>query len=254
MNHANLRALILSNQSSDHRLMRFNASGRNIDVRIYSGAKITSYPDGHWELTLKPRNLSGPAVDFINMITPADFIVKKQKPHVYKFGDEDYLAKEAIFHFDCKGEWAATQGSIIFGAGLVEKTKALRVLTRRVRKKVQPQLRLLGADKFPAQRNRNGYLVYIRRDEDAEINALMGVLDGVDVVKNLTTLMHVCGMHDLFGQGNKNWTTTSEFRPKAIIDKILRRVSVHKLVILEKYDDRNRKAANRPKASTRRAA
>lgn len=259
MNHANLKALILSNQRSHHRLMTFNANANtdDITVRIHYGVEIISRPNGTWTLSFNSANASGPAVDLVNLLTGPDFIIKKMKPRTYKF-NEDFLSAEAQFNFSPDGTFTATEGSVIEVADLKEKTKALHVLTRRVRKKVQPQLRLLGADKFKHELDSRGHRKYTRYEEDAEIKALVNILDGNDIVKNMKIIRDVCDMSHFFGQGSRySWNNsqeTSEFRPKQIIDKILRRVAANKLAILEKYDERNRKATDRQESGTRRAA
>lgn len=257
MKYETIKAVFLSNQRSDHRLFRINTKPEfnGFIVDIYYGAKIISYPTGKFDIEINCRSLSGPAVDLINMVTPDNFVLKKNKPRTYKLG-ESWLGQECKFHVKADGTWFNTNDCIIANdEELKEKTKALHVLTRRVRKKVQPQIRLLGPEPFKPETDERGYRKYQNRGDLSEVDALMNVLDGKAVVQNLKLLCDLCDMEPLFGQGNR-WSRngTSEFQPKKIIDKILRRVSANKLAILEKYDERNRKAANRSKGNTRRAA
>ena len=252
MNHDTLKQLLLSNQRSDHRMISFMAESPDgtIIMNLHYGAKVISKDDKSWNLEVQPEHLSGPIVDMINLITPPDFVIKKSKPRVFTFNGTDYLGKNSAFRFNSDGTWDIT-GEYIDGSQIKEKTKELHKLTRRIRKKVQPQLRLLGPKAFRYDRDNR----YTLRQQGNEIDILMNLLDGKDVKKNLTAAMHVCDMTSYFGQGS--WygrNTTSDFKPKAIIDKILRRVSANKLAILEKYDERNRKTTNRPKVDTRRAA
>jgi len=222
-----------------------------IKMNLYYGAEVISYDNESWDLKLSPESLSGGVVDLINLITPPDFVIKKSKPRVFTFNGLDYLGKNSAFTFNKDGTWEVT-GDIISGANIKEKTKELHKLTRRIRKKVQPQLRLLGKEAFRFDRENR----YSLRHAGTELDILMNLLDGKDIKKNLTALMHVCDMTHLFGQGS--WygrTGDSDFQPKKIIDKVLRRVGANKIAILEKYDERNRrKTTNRPKADTRRAA
>lgn len=250
MKYENLKKLMFNYQRTGGRLMRFiEDSNKNIRVHVYCGAEIVSRPDGTWSLDVDANHLNGPALDLINiLVDDPDFRIKKIKARTFKFGDNDFLSEQTSFEFDNKGEWTAK--GIIKGEGLTEQTKELHKLTRRLRKKVQPQIRLLGASAFKIDGDKR----YIYRNARKEVDILIDVLDGKNTIENLRLLMYVCNMSHLFGQGS--WyqrNGSSEFQPKKIIDKILRRVQANKLAILEKYDER-RKTTDRSKAGTRRAA
>jgi len=251
MNHANLKALILSNQKRDGKLMHVHEQQgtENIIVKIYYGADIVSRPDGSWNLTMSCNNLNQAAVDILNVLTNEHFVLKKTKTRTFQL-NKNFLTDNTVIEFQPNGDWHILEG-VIYVDDLKEKTKELHKLTRRFRKIVQPQLRLLGDKAFHLDPNQKQYHY---GNKEAEIEALINLLDGVNVVKNLKLMRDIGDMYWEFGCGTRwNRNSTSEFNPRKIVDKILRRVGTNKLAILEKYDERKR-STNRSKDRTRRAA
>lgn len=242
MNHATLTALMLAGQNYGNKLYSISpdASGpRRIKLSLYHGADIISHCDGSWELTVDPTRLSRPAIDFLNLHTNESFALKKLGVHKYSFAG-GFVAKQLQVAFKPDGTFTVISGLVLDDDALKAKTKALHSLTRRVRKKVQPQIRLLGASAFVANRDEDHKHQY-GPDRKNEIDVLMNILDGNEVVKNLNILRATAHMGEIFGNGHP-WRrkSSSELQPKKIVDVILRRVGKHKFEILEKYDERTR--------------
>jgi len=243
MNHANLKALMLAQNNHNNKLYYLrHTSGEDLDaltIYFYSGAEVVSRPDKSWTLTLDPNTITMAAIECINMLTSSDFVIKKHAPRKFSINGEDFIGNGTIIDFDTKGDYVYTQG-IISGKTLKEGKKDLHKLTRRIRKKVQPQLRLLGTGHFQKKQSDKDHYYYAQ-DNNKEVKYLIKLLDGEDIIETLDKLRVICDMDYLFGNGH-NWalSNSSEFQPKKIIDKILRRVGANKITILEKYDERKR--------------
>jgi len=243
MNHATLTALMLSNQSHGNKLYSINKVEGHPDhvrLQLYYGAAIITRPDGSWGLTVDPRCLSQMATDFLNLHTNETFYIKKLGTNKFSFTG-GFIGKKLKLEFKPDGTFTVLSGLILDDDKLKAKTKALHTLTRRVRKKVQPQIRLLGAAAFTADRDKDNEHRWGKNKKE-EVPTLINILDGNEVVKNLNILRAINGMGEVFGNG-PSWPRNKaphELQPKKIVDIILRRVGKHKLEILEKYDERTR--------------
>jgi hypothetical protein len=245
MNHSNLKHLMEAQNSLNNKLYSISRNVKQPDdlmIDFWSGARITSHPDSSWELFLNTESLSVQAMEALNLTTNANFVLKKHKARKFSINGKDYLGAKTQLHFSPEGTCTYVDG-VIRGEMLAAGRKELHKLTRRIRKKVQPQLRLLGTGHF--KKKEKDRELYWANNTANEIKYLMKLLDGEDVVESLDKLRVVCEMDHVFGNGER-WSrdATSPFVPEKIIDKILRRVGVHQLAILEKYDERSRSKTN----------
>lgn len=252
MNHALLSKLIIKNQSNNYNVCSFSSikDSPNTHIRVYPGIEIESRPDGSWSMALKASHIQNSGNDRINDLTGSNFEIKKKGPRKYVINGDTYIGEDTVVEFAADGAFTVT--GVLEMKDFTEQKKALHVLTRRVRKKVQPQIRLLGASAFKVSRDNRKYHY---RAEREEIAALMKVLDAEQIVDNLKKLRDLWNDWEMFGSEGYHGHT-EEFKPKRIIDKFLRRVGVHKIAIMEKYDERARRSGTNTQQgeSTRRAA
>jgi hypothetical protein len=245
MNHGNLKHLMEAQNSLNNKLYSISRNVKQPDdllIDFWSGARITSHPDSSWELHLVADHLSVQAMEALNLTTNTNFVLKKHKARHFSINGIDFLGAKTHLHFSPKGTCTYV-GGVIRGEMLATQRKELHKLTRRIRKKVQPQLRLLGTGHF--QKKEKDRDLYWSNNAANEIKYLIQLLDGENIVEALDKLRVVCEMDYLFGNGER-WSNNqvSDFNPKKIIDKILRRVGVHQIAILEKYDERSRSNTN----------
>jgi len=245
MNHAQLKHLIEAQTNCGNKLF-YPGRGHTsqaiphspdiLEINLIQGAHIDSYPCGTWILSLNPQTLNPQAISWINEATHANFVLKKHRARQISINKTDWLGTKSIIRFAADGSFSYTQG-VVLGKDITTGTKHLHALTRRLRKKVQPQLRLLGPEHFKTKNNEH-YSGCAH-----EIEYLMKLLDGKDVIASLDALRTICNMRSLFGNPSRynsyqGKSHTPSFQPQKIIDTILRHVGNHKIQILEKYDDR----------------
>lgn len=252
MNHALLSKLIIKNQSNNYNVCSFSSikDSPNTHIRVYPGIEIVSRPDGTWSMALKASHIQNSGNNRINDLTGNNFIIRKKGPRKYVINGDTYIGEDTVVEFAADDTFTVT--GVLEMKDFTEQKKALHKLTRRVRKKVQPQIRLLGQQAFDIPyRSRK----YHYREEAKEITAIMKVLDAEEVFVNMTALRDVWNDWDMFGCADYR-EEREEFKPKRIIDKFLRRVGVHKIAIMEKYDERARRSGSNTQQgeSTRRAA
>ena len=250
MNYNNFRHLMKNTKCYDY-VVRDNhtypyisggAETKNdIIVKFYSSNTCIQIAKDN-SATLKiSYGLLSRSIDLLNLITDERFSLEKKGTYKYLLTVNDvqgYMYEQTTIKFSPSGKPTIVDGLVIDDAILNAKTRALHAKTRKLRKLIQPKLRLTTTEMFINEINRG------KADARRNAEVLVDLLEGKDLISNLTYMALVSKQIHLLGvrrtwQNGDGYKVVGRVRPKEIVDYLLRQIQAHKIEILEIYDERN---------------